>query len=182
MASDLRYVFDVTVFDQAGNSEPCQHVQTVSVNEMGVPAMWEVADTYKRIQERESPELTVMIDHPLGYPILLPGTRAISPPSATEPTHSRCPHCSGVSPTFVSLEFKVLYFKPSGKYYDEGKFIHEVSWINSAPRMREAANAILTMQQNGQAVPGLCSDGKFFHIVIEHPLHCPVLLPIRATE
>ncbi len=81
-------------------------------------------------------------------------------------TDEPCKHVQYEEKETIECDF--TYFKPSGKYYTEGKGLcHRYAWRNSRPYLLEI---------NGGCMPGLSGDGSSFIVLVNPPEGVPVLL------
>lgn len=85
------------------------------------------------------------------------------------------------------LSFTVQYFKPSGKYYDEGKFDLSVTVMPTGTvDMEEVFDHLKQLQaeqHTGGSLPGLVAGfGKEFTLYVTHPEGYPGLIPPLVVD
>ena len=82
-------------------------------------------------------------------------------------------------------QFRVQYFKPSGKFYTDAVFDYECRYTGETAYMPDAVAKIRGLRDCGgpEALPGLCGDGwsGFIHIDCDDGYPC-LLTPYKENE
>lgn len=73
--------------------------------------------------------------------------------------------------------FRIVYFKPNGKYYTDTNYKYVIATVKGAPYMYDIVSHIRECRLTNK-LPGL-ADGAVWdgHITIDHPDGFPCLIP-----
>lgn len=74
--------------------------------------------------------------------------------------------------------FRIVYFKPNGKFYTDTNYIYRCDSVKGAPYMYDIVSHIRGLRDSQSTLPGL-ADGAVWdgHITIDHPDGFPCLIP-----
>jgi hypothetical protein len=80
----------------------------------------------------------------------------------------------------LELTLEVQYFKPSGKFYTEGRLTMLIGvGTTGVPNMWEATDRLRELQAKGD-LPGI--KGKDWIIYVNHPMGYPCIIPIKEQR